>query len=193
MRSPIFGGIAILLSIFVCALSARAYKLVVPEHVDRDTINITRADYEQALNKWRSRGAIEYEISVSRGRDSVQTRVNEAERKLYLLKNVRDLEELPVSGLKEPADFASFRGWTVEGLFETAEGYVAQMPTGGGRIRPGSEEYDYFYDFTVQFDPNLGYPTYLSEQLRTIRKSREITWRTPVRPPMEVKSLVVIR
>src|SRR5437899_3015428 len=109
MRSPIFGGIAILLSIFACALSARAYKLAVPEHVDSDTINITRADYDGALNKWRSRGVIEYEISVSRGKDSVQMRVDPAERKLYMLKNIRDLEELPVSGLKEPADFASFR------------------------------------------------------------------------------------
>src|SRR5205809_777900 len=65
-RNILLGSTGILLMVTACLTTILAYKQVVPSNVDRDTITITRADYEQALEKWRARKVAEYEITVRR-------------------------------------------------------------------------------------------------------------------------------
>jgi hypothetical protein len=75
--------------IVLCAVTANLYRLTVPEQVDRDTINITRSDYEQALAKWKARGVAEYTITLTRKADRITLRVNRQTGEIYLLEWMR--------------------------------------------------------------------------------------------------------
>src|SRR5437764_15296352 len=74
-KNAAIASLAILSLIVACAATIALYKLVVPEHVDRDTISITPEAYAQALEKWQAQHITGYQITVARGDGEATLRV----------------------------------------------------------------------------------------------------------------------
>lgn len=170
----------------------RLYKLAVPENVDKDIINITRNQYESALAKWRLRGVSEYEMTVSRKNEVFTLRVNEDNSTVYLLEDIVDGRQVSAPGLSSPVEFASYSDYTVGGMFTRVKKGLDSVLS-GARMLPSEDKNDYFYEYDVQFDPSLGYPTHILEYQRSTRLSREITWREAQPTSREVKDLKIIK
>ena len=196
-KRTLIGAIFILALVIACVVTVRVYKLAVPEQVDRDTINITASDYEQALNKWRSSNVVEYEISSVMADEEVTLRVNQPENLIYVLRHYRNNEpfgafdpNIPIM----PSQFVKYNIYTVNGMFELAKQRLDFMQSlNGERIEPSEEEFDYFHDYIIQFDPTDGHPTYIDDKIRTAHSLRELTWRASGVPAIEVKDFKVLK
>ena len=178
-----------LLLIFVGIV--QAYKSVVPEHVERDTANITMRDYEQALAKWRARNVAEYTITViTRG-------IREDETHQITLRVVPDRNEVDVlshllNGSPYSGALADYPGLTVEAMFDTIEQRL-EVINSEQPIYASDDDTDYYQDIVVRFDSNLGYPTLYDTHVRSAHESREIVWREPAQSGIEVKRLTIVR
>ncbi|HEX9990920.1 MAG TPA: hypothetical protein VGE45_20875 [Chloroflexia bacterium] len=196
-KRTLIGAILILALVIACVVTVRLYKLAVPEQVDRDTINITASDYEQALNKWRSANVVEYEISTIMADEEVTLRVNQPENLIYVLRHYRNNEpygafdpNIPIM----PSQFIKYKIYTVDGMFELAKQRLDFMQSlNGERIEPSEEEFDYFHDYIIQFDPSTGRPTYIADKIRTAHRLRELTWRASGVPAIEVKGFKILK
>src|SRR5437868_1617013 len=191
-KSLLLGIAAILCSLLVCVLVIRLYKLAVPENVNNDIINITSNQYESALTKWGSQTASEYEITISRRNEVFTLRVSEGESKIYLLEDIVNGGSVPVPGLSSPVEFASYVDYTVGGMFNRIKNGLDSVSS-GRQILPGDDKNEYSYEYNVQFDSTLGYPSHIYESRRTTRVSREITWRDALPTSREVKGLRIIK
>lgn len=196
-KQTIIGAALILAFIVACLVTVRLYKLAIPEHVDRDTINITASDYEQALNKWRSSNVLEYEISSIMGDEEVTLRVNQPENLIYVLRHIR--EDLPY-GVTDPdnpilpSQYIKYNIYTVNGMFDLAKQRLDYMVSlNGERIEPSAEEFDFFHDYIIQFDSATGHPTYIADKIRTAHRLRELTWRASGVPAIEVKGFKILK
>jgi hypothetical protein len=196
-KRTLLGAILILALVVACVVTVRLYKLAVPEQVDKDTINITASDYEQALNKWRSSNVVEYEISSVMADEEVTLRVNQPENLIYVLRHYRNGEpfgafdpNIPIM----PSQFIKYNIYTVNGMFDLAKQRLDFMQSlNGERIEPSEEEFDYFHDYIIQFDPTTGHPTYIADKIRTAHRLRELTWRASGVPAIEVKGLKILK
>ncbi|HYP39907.1 MAG TPA: hypothetical protein VEX13_06065 [Chloroflexia bacterium] len=196
-KRTLIGAILILTLIIACVVTVRLYKVAVPEHVDRDTINITANDYEQALNKWRSSNVVEYEISSIMADEEVTLRVNQPENLIYVLRHYRANEpfgafdpNIPIM----PSQYVKYNIYTVNGMFELAKQRLDFMQSlNGERIEPSEEEFDFFHDYIIQFDPTDGHPTYVADKIRTAHRLRELTWRAAGVPAIEVKGFKILK
>jgi hypothetical protein len=196
-KRTLIGAILILAFIIACVVTVRLYKLAVPEQVERDTINITSSDYEQALSKWRSANVVEYEISSIMADEEVTLRVNQPENLIYVLRHYRNNEpfgafdpNIPIM----PSQYVKYNIFTVSGMFDLAKQRIDFMQSlNGERIEPSEEEFDYFHDYIIQFDSDTGHPTYIADKIRTAHRLRELTWRASGVPAIEVKGFKILK
>ena|SRR5437899_3295558 len=154
---------------------------------DNGTINITRDDYNAALQKWRSRGIEEYEMVVrfstkGCGLDPLVCGICKLD---ISGDDIRILEYSWVDGPRAPlAGPSDLEFLTVDSLFREVDETLAHGPF----------NHDGFpLDYTIKFDPTLGYPTEIERQGRQGR-NRGISseaWHLGIYK--EVQSLEVIR
>jgi hypothetical protein len=189
-RNIVLGAVAVILLIVACAVTVQLYKSNVPEHVDRNTINVTQSDYDQALQKWTARGVSEYEISIHSGADDITLRVSGGVDTIQVLQHLHSGS--PANEQRLPAGAALLRRMTVDLLFQNVKEALDFNALGGGSNRPGSNDV-YFFDYSARFNPDLGYPTYFSAYQRATKASREIVWRETIQAPIEVTNLKIIR
>jgi hypothetical protein len=188
-RNIIVATIMVLALTVACAATVQFYKSAVPEHVEHSTINITTSDYEQALAKWNALAVKEYEIVIHSASDDVTLRVNVPEASVDILEHLHSGSPL---GETIPTNSALLRRVTVERLFQLAkEGLDVMRDEASSGLPPGKQ--DAFLDYSVRFDQERGYPTYLSKYARITRSSREVVWRETPQEPIEVRSLKVIK
>ena len=188
-RNILLGVVAAILMVVSCAGTVQLYKSNVAAHVDRNTINFTQSDYDQALQKWSALGVSEYEIAIRSGAHDITLSVKGGADTIEVLQHLESGS--PVNELSLPTGAALLRRVTVDLLFQRAK-EALDATAFGGSSSIGTEE-EYFLDFSMRFDPTLGYPTYFSAYQRTTKASREIVWRETLQAPIEVKSLKIIR
>ncbi len=192
-RNIIIGSLLVIVLTIACVATIRFYKSSVPEQVERDTLNITEADYTQAVAKWRAQNVSEYEMTLHSGADDVTLRVNVGGTDVpQVLKHSHGGS--PVTD-EVPAGSALLRRMTVDLLFQYANQAVAASAAQSGAVpsHTSNGEYDFFRDYTVRFDQNRGYPTYFATYQRKAHTSREIVWRETIQAPIEIRALKVIR
>jgi hypothetical protein len=150
---------------------------------EEGTINITEQQYELALNKWKEQHIEEYEISVEYllGMDGgdVTLRVNASTHEIYLISGQRYSGDAANIG---PVPYENYAVFTVEGLFNRAYDILSNGPLQVGdtfdpddalpsATSPASTELPgFFYDYTITFNPQQGYPTEVT------RHGRAPTW-----------------
>jgi hypothetical protein len=118
----------------------------------RPSINITRADYEAALNKWKAQGVLEYEITTqeislrSTNGYPETFRVNGDD--VTILQTILDSNPTPLTVHK--SDLLPLEN-TVEGLFAHVDSAFDDA------ARRTSIDSQTIYE--IQFDPTFGYVT----------------------------------
>jgi len=192
--SPLIAVTLILGLILACLASTFLYRQNVPEHVERDTINIAESDYEQALTKWEARKVVEYTIAVARNTDQITIRVNRDTGDIFLLEWLRGGRPYEGAGIdpNNPLMPGLHYNLSVDGMFETVREWLDAMKS-DQPLTPAVGEIDYFNDFVAQFHPELGYPTHLVNYVRAAHRTREVVWRSSDQPSLEIKSLTIIR
>jgi len=117
----------------------------------RPSINITRANYEAAVNKWKAQGILEYEISTNEVSLRSENGYPETYRvngdNITILSTIWDSHPTPSTINIADDPYAN----TVEGLFAHTDVALNDAST---RISLGSQT---VYD--IQFDPTYGYVT----------------------------------
>jgi hypothetical protein len=187
------GGIVILLLTSATALAIQGYKTIVPAQVERDTANITQADYAQARAKWQAQKIDLYEISVDDVRLQFRMRVDRTTGNLYLLKLAVDGTDESVDGLNTPLSGVTakvYGAYSVDSLFDSINAALAGL-SAGPQMATNAGSTD-FRDVDVQFDSGRGYPVRFALYDRTTLSSHEITWRTKQRD-LQIKDFTVIR
>jgi hypothetical protein len=186
MKTALFkallGSALLLLLMFACTLALRFYKTIVPEHVDRDTINFTAVDLEQAREKWSSSGLSRYEMRLITGEEEYSLRVDESAGTVEVLdhyiRNQRQFGTVGTYALEELYDL------TVPGLFDAAREKLSGEPR--FVIGPDENGMTRYYDYWADFDAGYGHPVEISDYERGIMTTREIVWRTTLNK-VEVK------
>jgi hypothetical protein len=192
-RGIMVGVIATLVLALVFVGLVYAYKLNVPEHVERDTINIREAQLSEARAKWEAVNASEYELVVSfRETNAAVTheitiRVNPELEEITLVNYA--LNGSPTSSPLSEEEYSQF---TVENLFAIVEERMDAILE-GVPMEETSESQVSYRDLIARFDPSLGYPTFLEDYRRSTLISREIVMREKAFPTLEIKRLSVIR
>jgi len=127
-----------------------------PTPSDTPPIDITRADYEQALAKWRAQKVEEYQITTEMRAFMGGVRTLTVKDKGN---SIVILEPTPVR-TPEPDSFEYVKGDTIEGMFYEIDAMLdnaqvihspAMMSTGG-----------FYMAYHVEFDPTIGYPRFMS-------------------------------
>ena len=192
--SPFLPSVIILGLIVACLATAFTYRQSVPAHVDRDTINISESDYEQALAKWEARQVVEYTITVARNADQITIRVNRETGDIFLLEWLRAGHpyEGGVPDPNNPVIPGLYYDLSVDGMFDRIREWLDAIES-GQPLAPTVEETEYFNDFVARFHPELGYPIYVANYVRSAHRTREVIWRSPARPILEVQSLTIMR
>src|SRR5205085_485674 len=111
---------------------------------------------------------------------------------IYLLEDIVNGKPETVPGLSSPVEFASYRDYTVGGMFNRIKKGLDSVSS-GALILPGDNKNDYFYEYDVQFDSNLGYPKHIYESRRVTGLTKEITWREALPTSREVKNLKIYK
>jgi len=113
-------------------------------------INITRSEYEQALDKWKAHYIQEYEITLENDYlldDKMVLHVSESDNKVeQLAPRMRPFDTLT------ELDVERLRYDTIEGLFAQADEAL--------RRESMSEEHPFYATYRMSFDPALGYPNH---------------------------------
>jgi hypothetical protein len=183
-RNVVLGTLVVVLLIGACVGTIQLYKLNIPEHVDRSTIDVTQSDYNQALQKWLARGVSEYELSIRSGSEEIILRVPGMNSSpVEVIQHLHSGS--PADELNLPTGSGRLRRMTVDRLFGEIKRVLDFDTTVGAN--------QLFYDYSARFDPDLGYPTYYSAYQRITKPSREIVWRNTLQPPVEVTNLKIIR
>ena len=179
-RSTVLGSMLIFALVLTCIASIWMYKQVVPEHAERDTINISMTDYEQALAKWNSANIAEYRITLvqvdSEAKQQITLRVNQEEDEIYLLGHLYNESPFGNSNPNRPLPPGEYEEYTVDGLFAHAREWL-DLALSGERLEPSSEDTDFFHDYNIRFDPDFGYPTNIEDWIRSAHLTREVVWR----------------
>jgi hypothetical protein len=189
-QNALRGAAALFGLIIACLLSVILYKQLVPENVEHDTINITREEYEAAVARWQASRPREYELTLERSDHEVTLRISnensttELVKWLYLGRKPDEENDPPI-----PVELLSM---TVEELFVLVEDSLATV---NSDALPREDEFQsmIFYDFEIELNETLGYPTHLAWFRRLTKPARELTWRQETEDPIEVKGLRVIR
>lgn len=118
------------------------------------SINITRGDYEAALAKWQSQGIEEYEVEISEIPHASDT----ASSLIYYVRGSfrADLPKpWPTSGPIATPEYAAFSDYPdpIASSFTRIDQALGVIESKG----------QVPYQFKVEFDPTLGYPSYYQE------------------------------
>ncbi|HEX9988912.1 MAG TPA: DUF6174 domain-containing protein [Chloroflexia bacterium] len=116
-------------------------------------INITQAQYDEALAKWRAAGVGEYEMVVEYQAFSLYAGTLTLRVKGGEVVEVVNFERSGRAAGTPIPDLAQLNFLTVEALFEKVGSALAAKPW------EVSSESDIPLDYQVEFDPTLGYPT----------------------------------
>jgi hypothetical protein len=189
-KNIVIASVIILALIVACAATIGLYKSAVAEHVDRDTINITRDSYAQALAKWQGQHLKQYQMTVSSDGGEVAMIVA-GDGGVQVLRQSYEGQNVAISDA--PGNLGQLRQMTVEHMFQLALDALDKVQKGQSPTQSGDGKSDYFYDYDVHLDAALGYPTYFAEYRRVTRPSREITWREVVQPVIVVKDFTSTR
>jgi hypothetical protein len=170
-----------------------AYKLNVPEHVERDTISFTESQFSEARAKWEDANVAEYEIVIS------FRELNAAVTHQITLLVDAELEEITLmnysidgSPTSRPVSEEEYSQFTVENLFAIVEERLEAI-LGGVAMEDSSESRVTYRDLIVRFDPVLGYPALMEDYRRSALISREIVMREKAFSTLEIKRVSVIR
>ncbi|HYO48593.1 MAG TPA: DUF6174 domain-containing protein [Chloroflexia bacterium] len=127
----------------------------IPQPAQQAGINITQAQYDEALAKWRASGVGEYEMvaeyqafSLYAGTLTLRVKGGEVVEVINFERGGR------AAGTPIP-DLTQLKFLTVEALFEKIGEALAMRPW------EVSSESDVPLDYKVEFDPTLGFPTLL--------------------------------
>jgi len=149
------------------------------------TINVTRQDYDAALNKWRSQGVREYEIVVDYGADSCSfDPLVCGTWHLHVNGDKINILGYSFNGITEPnAKPSDLKSLTIDGLFDEVDKTLDNGPFILGPFP---------IDHVFSFDTTLGYPTKI-EQIQRQPKSGYVSTDTmPAGWTKEVRSLKII-
>jgi len=154
---------------------------------DNGSVNITRDEYNAALNKWRSQNITEYEMTTSFSAKGCALdkmvcgtwKLRVSGDKINILEySWMDGPTTPTAG---PSDLDFL---TVDSLFREIDATLADGPF----AKDG-----FPLDYTIRFDPTLGYPIEISRQGRQGRNSllSSEVWHLGI--DKEIRSLKMIR
>lgn len=139
------------------SVAAQAETPSVPTSPISPTINITRAQWADALAKWRSQGIEDYEavvnlgvFSSTDGRYTLRVRGDDIQAIKFLQYGHHPVT--PVPGSTE-----SLRPLTIESQFRAIEHALDTRPWNVGESKD-----DFPFAYYVEFDPILGYPRKLN-------------------------------
>jgi hypothetical protein len=186
-RNIIVGSVVTLLLVVACVGSMALYRQAVPEQVERDTVNITEASYQSAVDKWVASNLSSYEMTVERGDYAVTLDVSDNGNTTRMVKHFYRGTE---SRTDDPPE--ALVHMTVEKLFAQTHDALSKVTTGGLRSFVAGDT-STFYDFEVQFDPTLGYPTRITEYRRLTWVRKDITWRFLEQPDTTVRDFKVLK
>jgi hypothetical protein len=130
------------------------------------SINITRDNYQAALVKWRSQGIEEYEMDLDMATPK-GGRAGCLGCGTYTLKvHGKDVTLLnyvsPTVGYASPAGQDELsQSYIIDGLFADVDRMVTAGPMRCDRFPE-----TLIFDYTIRFDPQLGYPTFIGETSR---------------------------
>jgi len=131
-------------------------------------INITAADLQAARAKWKAHNVAEYEMvldvephgsggsmCLGCGTYTLHIKDNQATITSYITTTVSAFYHYPDYDL--PMD----KGATVDRLFDEVDSILTSGP-----FRCASSSEQLLFDYTVEFDPELGYPTMIKTDAR---------------------------
>jgi hypothetical protein len=180
MKTALFKALLVsalmLLLMFACTLALRLYKTIVPEHVERDTRNITAAEVDQALNRWTASGITQYEMRLITKEEEYKLRVDTRAETVEILDHyIGSNLQYGERGMYPLEDYYVL---TVPALFDDAR-LISYLDLGDVGT-PDEDGFTKYYDNRVAFDSMYGYPTEVSQYERRTWTSREIVWRTTI-------------
>jgi hypothetical protein len=159
----------------------------VPHWPQSGTINVTREDYNVALKNWHSHGIEEYEMVINYGAQGCGLDPRTCGTWKLRVKGDRidilgySWFDVPTNPSATPADLKFL---TVDSLFREVDETLNNGPFVGG---------PFALDYTVKFDPALGYPTEIQRQARQPSSGYVSTDGWPVYYQKDVHSLKVTR
>jgi hypothetical protein len=186
------GAIAIIVLASGCIFSIVLYKQAMPLQIERDTINITRQEYEQALALWEAQGAEQYELSWGTDDDHIVVRVTVGEDFPVVVRQVRHGKEIDLAKEGMPELSPEYQQLTVERLFSLVAQSLSHVEH-GDLPRTDNTGSSVYYDFEVTLDPVLGYPKHFAAYQRLTKAAKEITWRQRTRQPIDLRGVTVLR
>lgn len=163
-----------LLLMLACTLALRAYKGIVPEHVEQDTRNYTAPDVDQAHARWTASGITRYEMRFATKEEEYRLRVDTVSETVEILDHY--IGNNPQYEERGTYPLLDYYGLTVAALFdETHELLNFDL---GGPGTPDEDGFTSYFDFRAAFDSCYGYPVEIGEYERRTWTNREIVWRT---------------
>jgi hypothetical protein len=121
-------------------------------------INITRQQYEEALAKWRAAGIEEYEVTVAiyaypGGTNTL--RVGDHGKKILIL------QPSPTPAITPDPQYPEYlQEYTIEGMFAEIDDALKSVATAD--IDTALTKDGFYTAYSVEFDPDLGYPVQIS-------------------------------
>lgn len=113
-------------------------------------INITQADYDAALAKWKALNVQEYNINTTYSAFTLIA----GTWNINVANGTPKAIDFQRAGTPTPAPDSDLSLFTVDGMFNT----VAR----GLSYQQIKDDTNYVYRFDVKFDPDKGYPTYIN-------------------------------
>ena len=141
-----------------------------PTPVLQPYANITRAQYEEAIAKWRTAGVQRYRIRLNYGAFSLfggswTLTVNSSAGRPVVEEYAAEQGGRNAGATPTPEDLHNF---TVEGLFERVGEIITNAPPEGPTTVPvPTPGGDIPFYYLVTFDPTLGYPTVIEQHPNT--------------------------
>jgi hypothetical protein len=191
--STLIGSAGIFVLTLLCIASIYIYKQFVPAQVDSNTINIVDADVEHARALWESTNAHEYEYNLVIKEQAVDVtlHVNRDTGEYLLIKDSSGtLAAVPYNMASGTAGICC-QLVSIDKLLDLTFDKIVEV-NNGTKILPNLPNYDQYVDITVQFDPQLGYPTEITCYTRITRGNREVTWREPAQSII-IKDVKIVR
>jgi hypothetical protein len=162
------------LSLAGCSEGVEETAVSTPTPPPEQRINITRSEYEQALEKWNSQGIVEYEITVGvsalagdLGPRTIRVRGKDLEVVDYFLWTIDGTIRVTPTAT-ETAEEA--KDYTVEALFADVDDILTSGPF---EIYLLEQTHPLYYE--IEFDKELGYPRSIRSNSGPSPSGRELS------------------
>jgi hypothetical protein len=148
----------IYLFLFLGATWLSNIEVTEPQH---GTINITAEQYEEAIAKWHAHDVEEYEISLHYlmgiSVADLTLRVNDSLNDIHVVHHSNSEGNDSPPGPLDRNRYGWLQEYTVDKLFTRVADILSNGPFEMGEV--GTDMFAFYYDYDIQFDPALGYPT----------------------------------